>query len=119
MPRFHVVSTVADPSFGGLGRIRGEYSVFFPPQSSQSSPSERPMRIRFCQMRQTITVRLSKDLATWLESTAARSGVSQGKLVRDQLEKARTSNGAQAFMHLAGSVRGPKDLSKRKGFSRS
>jgi len=77
------------------------------------------MRIRFCQMRQTITVRLSKDLATWLESTAARSGVSQGKLVRDQLEKARTSNGAQAFMHLAGSVRGPKDLSKRKGFSRS
>ena len=70
-------------------------------------------------MRQTITVRLSKDLAAWLESTAARSGVSQGKLVRDQLEKARTSNGAQVFMRLAGTVRGPKNLSKRKGFSRS
>jgi hypothetical protein len=70
-------------------------------------------------MRQAITVRLSNDLAAWLESTAAKSGVSQGKLVRDQLEKARTSNGAQAFMRWAGAVRGPKNLSKRKGFSRS
>ncbi len=70
-------------------------------------------------MRQTITVRLSNDLAAWLESTAAKSGVSQGKLVRDQLEKARTSNGAQAFMRWAGAIRGPKNLSKRKGFSRS
>lgn len=70
-------------------------------------------------MRQTITVRLSNDLAAWLESAAAKSGVSQGKLVRDQLEKARTSNGAQAFMRWAGAVRGPKNLSKRKGFSRS
>ena len=70
-------------------------------------------------MRQTITVRLSKDLAAWLESTAVKSGVSQGKLVRDQLEKARTSNGSQAFMRWAGAVRGPKNLSKRKGFSRS
>ena len=70
-------------------------------------------------MRQTITIRLSKDIADWLEITAAKSGVSQGKLVRDQLEKARTSNGGQAFMRLAGTVRGPKTLSKRKGFSRS
>jgi len=70
-------------------------------------------------MRQTITIRLSKDLAAWLESTAGKGGVARGKLVRDQLEKARTSNGAQAFMLLAGAVRGPKNLSKRKGFSRS
>ncbi len=70
-------------------------------------------------MRQTITIRLSKELAEWLESAAAKSGLSQGKLVRDQLEKARASNGAQAFMRLAGTVRGPKNLSSRKGFSRS
>ena len=70
-------------------------------------------------MRQTITIRLGKELAAWLEHMAAKSGVSQGKLVRDQLEKARTNNGAQVFMRLAGSVRGPKNLSKRKGFSRS
>jgi hypothetical protein len=50
-------------------------------------------------MRQTITIRLDKDLAAWLENTAAKCGVSQGKLVRDQLEKARTNNGTQAFMH--------------------
>ena len=70
-------------------------------------------------MRQTITIRLSKELAAWLEDTAAKTGVSQGKLVRDQLEKARTTNGGQAFMRLAGVVRGPRNLSKRKGFSRS
>jgi hypothetical protein len=70
-------------------------------------------------MRQTITIRLSKELAAWLEDTAAKTGVSHGKLVRDQLEKARTSNGAQAFMRLAGAVRGPKNLSRRKGFSPS
>ena len=69
-------------------------------------------------MRQTITIRLTKELAVWLEDTAIKSGVSQGKLVRDQLEKARSGNGAQAFMRLAGTVRGPKNLSKRKGFSR-
>ena len=66
----------------------------------------------------TITIRLSKELAAWLETTAAKSGVSQGKVVRDQLEKARASSGAQAFMRLAGTMRGPKDLSTRKGFSR-
>jgi hypothetical protein len=71
-----------------------------------------------CRMGLTITVRLSKELAAWLETTAAKSGVSQGKLVREQLEKARTSGGNQAFMRLAGTVRGPKELSTRKGFSR-
>ena len=66
----------------------------------------------------TLTIRLSKELAVWLETAAAKSGVSQGKLVREQLEKARTSGGNQAFMRLAGTVRGPKELSTRKGFSR-
>ena len=70
-------------------------------------------------MSHTITVRLSKELATWLERVAAKTGVSQGKLVRDQLEKARASNSRGSFMRLAGAVRGPKDLSTRKGFSRS
>ena len=69
-------------------------------------------------MRQTITVRLSKELAAWLERVATNTGMSEGKIVRDQLEKARTSNRQQAFMRLAGVVRGPKDLSTRKGFSR-
>ena len=70
-------------------------------------------------MSQTITVRLTKELAAWLEHAAATTGVSQGRIVRDQLEKARTSRPGQSFMRLAGVVRGPRDLSTRRGFSRS
>jgi len=70
-------------------------------------------------MGQTITVRLTKELASWLEQIAARIGVSQGRIIRDQLEKAKASASSQAYMRLAGAVRGPKDLSSRKGFSRS
>ena len=45
--------------------------------------------------------------------------MSQGKLVRDQLERAKAAASRQAFMALAGAVRGPKNLSSRKGFARS
>jgi hypothetical protein len=69
-------------------------------------------------MGQTLTIRLTKELAAWLEQTAAETGVSQGKLVRDQLERARAAASSQAFMRLAGAVRGPRDLSQRKGFTR-
>jgi hypothetical protein len=69
-------------------------------------------------MGQTITVRLTKELAEWLEQAAAETGMSQGKLVRDQLERARAAAASRAFMRLAGAVRGPKDLSTRKGFGR-
>jgi len=70
-------------------------------------------------MSHTISVRLSKELAAWIEQAAIRSGVSQGKIVRDQLEQARARSSQQAFMRLAGVVRGPRDLSRRKGFSRT
>ena len=70
-------------------------------------------------MSHTLTIRLSKELAAWLEHVSAKTGVSQGKIVRDQLEKARAgAPPRQSFMRLAGSVRGPRDLSSRKGFSR-
>jgi predicted DNA-binding protein len=70
-------------------------------------------------MSQTITVRLTKELAAWLEQVAKRSGMPRGRIIREQLEKARESGGEQSFMRLAGSVRGARDLSARKGFSRS
>jgi hypothetical protein len=71
-------------------------------------------------MSHTITVRLNKDLADWLAETAARTGVPQGQLIREQLEKAKASAGSRPYMRLAGSIRGlPRDLSRRKGFSRS
>ena len=68
-------------------------------------------------MRNTITVRLPEELAEWLETTAARSGISQGRIIRDQLEKARDRED-RSFLRLAGKVAGPKDLSSRKGFSK-
>lgn len=70
-------------------------------------------------MSHTITIRLTKELAVWLEDTAKRTGVSQGQIVRDQLEKAKAGDDSRPFMRLAGSVTGPKDLSSRKGFSKS
>lgn len=70
-------------------------------------------------MSHTITVRLNKELADWLAETARRTGVPQGKVVREQLEKARTSNGSLPYMRWAGYLKnGPKDLSMRKGFSK-
>jgi len=69
-------------------------------------------------MRNTLSVRLNKDLAAWLEETAARSGLSQGQIVREQLEKARAGSPHKGFLRLAGAMRGARDLSRRKGFSR-
>ena len=69
-------------------------------------------------MGHTITVRLDKALADWLQELSEITGESQGKIVRDQLERAKASS-RQSFMRLAGTVRGAKDLSRRKGFSRS
>jgi hypothetical protein len=69
-------------------------------------------------MSHTITIRLTRDLADWLADTAKRTGVPQGKLVRDQLEKAKASAGSRPYMRWAGCVSGPKDLSMRKGYSK-
>ncbi|MGA2113567.1 MAG: hypothetical protein ABSH56_02315 [Bryobacteraceae bacterium] len=68
-------------------------------------------------MGNTITVRLPEDLAKWLELTALKTGVPKGRIVREELEKARTSAN-RPFLRLAGAVTGPAGLSTRKGFSR-
>jgi hypothetical protein len=70
-------------------------------------------------MSHTITVRLGKELAVWLEETARKSGVAQGQIVREQLEKAKAAGGSRPFLRLAGVVRGSRGLSQRKGFSAS
>lgn len=69
-------------------------------------------------MGHTITIRLNRELAEWLEESARKAGVPQGRIVREQLEKARAASRSQSFLSLAGSVRGARDLSGRKGFSR-
>lgn len=75
-----------------------------------------PCVIHFWHMGHTITVRLEADLATWLEQESANTGMSQGKIVRDQLEKAKAGGSVRPFMRLAGAARGARDLSSRKGF---
>ena len=72
---------------------------------------------QYQQMSNTLTIRLPEDLAEWLEQTARKSGVPRGRIVRRELEKARSSS-KQPFMRLAGVTSGPLDLSTRKGFSR-
>ncbi|HEY2409849.1 MAG TPA: ribbon-helix-helix domain-containing protein [Polyangiaceae bacterium] len=69
-------------------------------------------------MGQTITIRLTKELASWLEQTAKRTGIPQGRIVREQLERVRNATPNRPFMKLAGIARGAADLSQRKGFSR-
>jgi hypothetical protein len=62
-------------------------------------------------------VRLPDDLADWLSETAVKAGVSQGRIIREQLEKARVAE-ERPFLRLAGRISGPPDLSTRKGFSK-
>jgi hypothetical protein len=69
-------------------------------------------------MEDTITVRITSDLAAWLKTTARKTGVPVGRLVRDQLERAKRETGDKPFLRHAGSISGPADLSSRKGYSR-
>jgi hypothetical protein len=75
--------------------------------------------LHILRMSHTLTIRLTADQARWLEETRRKTGLSQGQIVRQQLDKARCSADSQPFMALAGAIDGPKNLSKRKGFARS
>ena len=68
-------------------------------------------------MSNTITVRLPDDVAEWLNETSRKTGLPKGRIVREQLDKARSAEN-RPFLRLAGVIAGPPDLSQRKGFSR-
>lgn len=68
-------------------------------------------------MSNTLTIRLPEDLDEWLAQTARRTGLPRGRIIRQELERARSSE-RRPFLRLAGAVTGPGDLSARKGFSR-
>jgi len=70
-------------------------------------------------MSNTITVRLPEQLAQWLSEVARKTGVPVGRIVREQLQRARTEQDQRPYMRLAGKINGPRNLSTRKGFSRS
>ena len=69
-------------------------------------------------MSRTITLRLTDELAAWLAETSRRTGVPVGRIVREQLDKARAESGNQYFLRHAGKISGAPDLSSRKGFER-
>ena len=72
-------------------------------------------------MSNTITVRVAKPLSAWLQKKAERTGMSQGQIVREQLEQLRRDDKkAKNFMRLAGIIKSaPRDLSIRKGFAKN
>jgi hypothetical protein len=41
-----------------------------------------------------------------------------GRLVREQIENAKSNTGKQRFLRHLGKIKGPPDLSSRKGFSK-
>lgn len=73
--------------------------------------------LQFWLVSHTITIRLTQELADWLEETSRRTGIPAGRIVRQQLDRAKTEEGAARFMRHAGLIAGPADLSTRKGFS--
>jgi hypothetical protein len=75
--------------------------------------------LHFSQMSTTLSVRLPEALARWVEENAKATGRSQGSLVKEALERVRQTEASKPFLRLAGSVDGPRNLSRRKGFSRS
>ena len=74
--------------------------------------------LQFRQMSHTLTIRLTDELLSWLKETSRVTGIPMGKLIRDQLETAKANSGKQKFLRHLGALKGPPDLSTRKGFSR-
>lgn len=56
-----------------------------------------------CPVGHTVTIRLTKELTAWLERAWKRSGVPWGRVIRDQLEKARVS-GVRPFVMKSGNT---------------
>ena len=68
-------------------------------------------------MRKTITVRVPDELADWLSTTAEKTGVPQGWIVREQLERARRAE-KRPFLRLAGAIRHSNDGRGRRRVER-
>ncbi len=53
-----------------------------------------------------------------MKEVSRRTGLPVGRIIRQQLESAKSENGNQRFLRHAGKINGASDLSSRKGFSR-
>ena len=69
-------------------------------------------------MSKTLTIRLPDELQRRVREKARRTGIPIGRIVCDSLEKTLDKD-EPAWMKYAGTFSGPRDLSSRKGYSRS
>ena len=63
-------------------------------------------------------MRLIEELLAWLKEKSQRRGLPVGRVIREQLEQAKSEKGNQSVLRHAGQISGSPDLSSRKGFSR-
>jgi len=69
-------------------------------------------------MGDTITIRLPEALQKRLKERARRTGLPVNRIVRESLESTLEKD-EPAWMKYAGTFSGPRDLSSRKGYSKS
>ena len=69
-------------------------------------------------MSNTLTIRLPEDLQRRLRDKARRTGLPMGRIVCESLERTLDKN-EPGWMKYAGTFSGPRNLSSRKGYSRS
>jgi len=71
------------------------------------------------QMSNTFTIRLSDELLARLREKSRLTGLSIGRIIRDQLESTEEKTGKQRFLRHLGAIKGGSpNVSSRKGFSR-
>lgn len=78
--------------------------------------------LQYCQMSNTLTVRLPDDVLERLREKARRCGLPVNQVVRQFVENGLSQDAPaenQAWRKYIGIIKGgPKDVSSRKGFSR-
>lgn len=71
-------------------------------------------------MSESLTVRLSRDLADALRDEARQSGVPKGEIVRQALSaRLQQTSAGSTIARYAGVMRGPSDLSTNKTYRRA
>jgi predicted DNA-binding protein len=70
-------------------------------------------------MSNTLTVRLPDDLLKRLREKSRRTGLPMGQIARESLETTLDNEKEPVWMKYAGTMTGPRNLSLRKGYSRS
>jgi Ribbon-helix-helix protein, copG family len=70
-------------------------------------------------MRETLTIRLTDELAEALRREARESGIPRGELVRQAVAARFRKNSPSVMARYFGAMRGPADLSTNKAYRRS